>query len=145
MKNSEDARRIYSDIIDLPYPKSKNRKHMLSSDRAAQFAAFKALSGFEDMISENSRLIVSRIEMDDDRRDELDKKLRFLEKLKVKKPIVTFVYFVPDKYKQGGMYKTISDIIRKVDSYKRIIVTESGDCIPVDDIYNIICDEYDMD
>lgn len=45
-----DARKIYADIIDLPYQQSKKHPHMSLYDRAAQFAPFAALTGFEDMI-----------------------------------------------------------------------------------------------
>lgn len=40
IKNIHD----YSDIINLPYKKSKKYKHMSQKDRAAQFAPFAALT-----------------------------------------------------------------------------------------------------
>lgn len=40
----------YKDIIDLPYEKSSRHPNMPSGDRAAQFAPFAALSGFEEKI-----------------------------------------------------------------------------------------------
>ena len=40
----------YSDIIDLPHHKSVNHPHMPQADRAAQFAPFAALVGFEDIL-----------------------------------------------------------------------------------------------
>ena len=45
-----DARKVYSDIIDLPYEKSHTYPHMSLHDRAAQFAPFAALTGYEEMI-----------------------------------------------------------------------------------------------
>ena len=47
-----DARKIYGDIIDLPHHQSKTHPHMSLYDRAAQFAPFSALTGYEDMINE---------------------------------------------------------------------------------------------
>ena len=44
----------YDDIIELPAPKSKTRPHMSLYDRAAQFASFKALSGYEEMVAETA-------------------------------------------------------------------------------------------
>lgn len=45
----------YDDIIALPHHVSKTRSAMPVEARAAQFAAFAALSGFEEMIEERSR------------------------------------------------------------------------------------------
>ena len=41
----------YDDIIDLPRPVSKTHKHMTDKERAAQFAPFAALTGFEQKIA----------------------------------------------------------------------------------------------
>ena len=53
---SDDPRIVYKDIIDLPYRKNPNRKQMSLYDRAAQFAPFAALSGYDEMITEEARL-----------------------------------------------------------------------------------------
>lgn len=45
----------YDDILFLPHPQSKNRPHMSLQDRAAQFAPFAALSGYEEAIEETVR------------------------------------------------------------------------------------------
>ena len=42
----------YDDIIDLPHHVSEKRHHMSNHDRAAQFAPFAALTGFEEEIDE---------------------------------------------------------------------------------------------
>ncbi|MDD6102045.1 MAG: hypothetical protein PUB67_02900 [Clostridiales bacterium] len=47
MKNELDD---YSDLINKPYIKSKQYAHMSVSDRAAQFSAFAALTGYEEAI-----------------------------------------------------------------------------------------------
>lgn len=44
----------YDDIIDLPRPVSSTRRHMSNKERAAQFAPFAALTGFEEKIEETS-------------------------------------------------------------------------------------------
>ena len=48
--------RSYADIIDLPRPTSARHKPMPALARAAQFAPFAALSGFEDSLDETARL-----------------------------------------------------------------------------------------
>ncbi len=44
----------YDDIINLPHFHDPSRPYMTSHDRAAQFAAYKSLVGYEDMISETT-------------------------------------------------------------------------------------------
>lgn len=45
----------YRDIIDRPYEKSTRRPQMSNSQRAAQFAPFAALSGYDEAIKETRR------------------------------------------------------------------------------------------
>ncbi len=45
----------YDDIIDLPHHVSKHHKPMPMIKRAAQFAPFAALTGYEDAIDETIR------------------------------------------------------------------------------------------
>lgn len=42
----------YDDIINLPHYEPKHHQRMASSDRAAQFAPFAALTGFDDAIAD---------------------------------------------------------------------------------------------
>lgn len=42
----------YSDIIDHPHHVSALRHHMTNRERAAQFASFQALTGFDIAIAE---------------------------------------------------------------------------------------------
>ena len=56
-----DARKVYADIIDLPHWQSPTRPHMSLYDRSAQFASYKALSGYEDMVAEEAWLTDSRL------------------------------------------------------------------------------------
>ena len=42
----------YNDIIGLPHHVSQTRPQMSRRNRAAQFAPFAALTGYEDMIDE---------------------------------------------------------------------------------------------
>ena len=50
MKN--DAAVKYGDIIDMEYRGSKTHKRMPDPERAAQFAPFAALTGFDDQIEQ---------------------------------------------------------------------------------------------
>ena len=51
----------YNDIINNPHHTSKTRKRMSQSNRAAQFAPFAALTGYDTAIGEATRLTETRI------------------------------------------------------------------------------------
>ena len=50
----------YDDIINLPHHVSTNRPRMSMHDRAAQFAPFAALVGYDDAVAESASLTESR-------------------------------------------------------------------------------------
>ncbi len=54
----------YDDIINLPHHRSCERPHMSLRDRAAQFAPFAALTGYEDAIDETARMAEKRMNRD---------------------------------------------------------------------------------
>ena len=121
-----DPRAIYADIIDLPHHQSKVHKHMSLYDRAAQFAPFAALTGYDDMVEEEARLVDNKIELDGSELEILDQKLAIIAKEidKGRSPEVSITYFVPDLFKQGGSYQTITEVIKKVDNVSRKLVLE---------------------
>ena len=52
----------YSDIIDLEHHKSENYPWMPEEDRAAQFAPFAALVGFDELIEKTAKEHLERME-----------------------------------------------------------------------------------
>ena len=52
----------YSDIIDLEHHKSENYPWMPEEDRAAQFAPFAALVGFDELIRKTAQEHMKRME-----------------------------------------------------------------------------------
>ena len=116
----------YEDIIGLSRPVSKKHPPMSRENRAAQFAPFAALTGFEGAIKEAARVTGEKIE--------LDEKLKVL--LREKTPAL-FTYFQKDEQKEGGAYITVSGIVKKKDAYTHKIVLEDGTGICVEDILEI--------
>ena len=51
----------YDDIVDLPRPKMKHAR-MSAEARAAQFAPFAALVGYESMVAETSEQVIEAVE-----------------------------------------------------------------------------------
>lgn len=114
----------YDDIIGLPHHRSKTHPHMPVADRAAQFAPFAALAGYGDAVEETARYTEEKLEPDADRLAELDERLCELLQHLDERPKVRVTYFVKDAKKTGGRYVTQSFVIRKVDTYAKILVTE---------------------
>ena len=65
----------YGDIIGLSHPVSQVHPQMSVHERAAQFSPFAALTGHEAAIRETARLTEGQIELEEDRKEELDEKL----------------------------------------------------------------------
>ena len=68
----------YEDIIGLSRPVSKKHPPMSRENRAAQFAPFAALTGFEGAIKETARVTGEKIELDETQKTFLDE-IRALE------------------------------------------------------------------
>ena len=53
-RTDHEKRDDYRDMIDLPHPTSKRHPRMAPRMRAAQFAPFAALTGYEEAIEETA-------------------------------------------------------------------------------------------
>ena len=109
---------LYDDIIRLPHHISQNHPQMPLRDRAAQFAPFSALTGYEAAVGETARL-----------KD---------------RPEVTIEYFVPDERKSGGAYVTVTGRVRHISVPERTLVMEDGTVIPLDDIVSLTGGELNL-
>lgn len=127
----------YEDIINLPHHVSKTRPQMPMSDRAAQFAPFAALTGYDAAIKETGRLTDDKIELEESSLNELNAKIQLLREKLADAPEVTFTYFRPDDRKDGGAYLTITGTVKKLDDYEWQIVLQDGTKVPIDDILDI--------
>ena len=130
----------YDDIIGLPHPISAKHPQMSMHDRAAQFAPFAALTGYEGVIREAGRLTDERIELEESARQELDGKLQMLYDLAEEQPQITVTYFRADEQKTGGAYVTAAGRVKKIRADERQIVLEGDRLIPVDDIFELESD-----
>ena len=136
----------YDEIINLSRPKS-NRIPMPIADRAKIFMPFAALKGYEEAIEEKQRLTSGRIELSEEKKQELDDKLKLLESLLKEKsdkelPQITVRYFVPDIKKteemrtEAGTYEELTDsIIEVVTVYERLQMSKRN--IAFGDIFDM--------
>ena len=127
----------YNEIINLPHHVSKTRPQMPMSDRAAQFAPFAALTGYDSAIKETGRLTDERIELDEEALTALDRKYQLLMDTLDDAPEVTIIYFQPDERKAGGQYVSATGTVKKVDTFGRRILLQDGTRIPMDDVLSI--------
>lgn len=129
--------RQYDDIINLPHHVSKKHPQMSLYARSAQFAPFAALTGYEDAVKETARETYNRIEIEDELKSILDSKLQIiLEQLK-NKPEISVTYFIVDSKKDGGEYKTVTGIVKKVDLYNQFVYLADNTEIPINEIIDI--------
>ena len=126
----------YDDIINLPHHESTIYKRMPTINRAAQFAPFAALTGYEDAIEETGRITTDRKEIDEYLKDEINNKLNFLANTLDTIPKVSITYFVADPRKEGGKYVDKIGTITKIDTNKKVIVLDSEE-INIEDISDI--------
>ena len=127
----------YEDIINLPRHISSTRECMSMRDRAAQFAPFAALTGYEDAIDETARLTDSKISLADEEIQEINSRLVFISEHLKEKIRATVVYFKHDERKSGGEYVRFNGLIRSVNDHERVIILETGARILIEDIYSI--------
>ena len=127
----------YDKIMGLPHHVSKTRPQMPMSDRAAQFAPFAALTGYDAAIKETGRLTDERIELDVEALSALDMMYQLLMEALDEAPEVTITYFQPDERKAGGKYVSAVGAVKKIDDFERRITMRDGTRIPTDDVLSI--------
>lgn len=132
----------YDNIIRLPRHISARHSPMSNFDRAAQFAPFAALTGYDAVIAESARLTDAQIELDEGGKALLDEKLQIIREHLAEKPAVTLQVFYPDRYKSGGAYETVTGQVKKIDPVARVLVLTGGEVIPIDRIYGIDCCQF---
>ena len=131
----------YEDIIRLPHrdPTARHPR-MTMMNRAAQFAPFAALKGFEESIGETARFTDTRPELSDDAKEMLDRKLGLLQTVIRREPAVTVTYFRPDARKSGGACVTFTDEVLRLDQEKRLLYLRAHAEIGLDDLLDLAGD-----
>lgn len=127
----------YDDIINLEHHVSTKHSRMSLENRSAQFAPFSALTGYEEAVKEEARVTESRIDIDEEAKIEVNEKLNYIIKHLDKNIIVSVTYFEKDKKKQGGSYKTIKGIIKKIDDSRKTIEMQTGEIIKIEELKKI--------
>ena len=127
----------YDDIIHLPHHISATRARMPLSDRAAQFSPFAALTGHDVAILETARLTDEKRDLDETELSALNRELQKVLVCLEDEPEVTITYFEPDNRKSGGIYRTVTDSVKKLDTFERQLVLKNGTKILINNVMEI--------
>ncbi|WP_370742635.1 hypothetical protein [Ruminococcus callidus] len=123
--------RNYEDIRNHERYQLKHHTPMSLESRAAQFAPFAALVGYDEEIGEAARLTDGREELSEDAVDALNQAFQKLLEHEEERPLVTVTYFQPDAKKDGGRYMTYTGNFRFYDAEKRVMKFVGGMVIGV--------------
>ena len=127
----------YDDIINIPHHVSPTRQRMSMHDRAAQFAPFAALVGYDDAVAETARLTESRPELDEQEQRVINERLAYIADHIHEQPEVRIKYFVPDEYKSGWTIIEVSGKVKKISATDGTIVMADGRKIRLSDITDL--------
>ena len=127
----------YDDIINLPHHVSKNHTPMPRESRAAQFAPFAALTGYDASVREEARLTGKRLELTDEQIDMLNDKMSLLTKKIKERPSIRVVYFLPDERKEGGSYVSVCGNLSHIDTAQGVLIFSDKRKIYLPDILDI--------
>ena len=117
---------------------------MSNHDRAAQFAPFAALTGYDALILEMARETSTKLKISSDKAEEISRKLNYIKEHLNDLIKVTIIYFKKDNKKSGGEYLSIEGIVTRIDEYHKYL--KLGDeLIKFNDIYDIDLDDFKYD
>lgn len=90
---------------------ASRRMPMDRENRAKQFMPFDALKGLRTALAEKERIIVEKKELSEERKEELDRKLKRI----VKRDIITVEYF------DNGEYVRVTGMVSGLDLSGRVL------------------------
>lgn len=130
----------YEDIVNLPPHISKKHPQPSMMDRAARFAPFAAITGYEEMVLEEARVTEERVDLDEGALSLLNEKLNMIQEFIDEEPEIKITYFEPDKKKSGGAYIDITGTVKRIDEYECLVIMTDGKKIRIEDIYSLESD-----
>ena len=129
--------RNYEDIRKHERYQLKHHTPMSLESRAAQFAPFAALVGYDEEIGEAARSTDGREELSEDAIDALNQAFQKLLEHEEERLLVTVTYYQPDAKKDGGKYMTYTGNFRFYDAEKRVMKFVDGMVIGVGQVCRI--------
>lgn len=131
----------YDDIIHTPWPRPTKRARMSLEDRAAQFAPFAALTGYDAVLAETARLTQNPVFLTEESLEELNAQLRRAQARLDAQPGVRLTVYYEDENKAGGRFETVAGNLKKIDCYLGGLVLTDGREIPFFRICDLALDD----
>ena len=132
------------DLLSCARPRTERRAPMPLKNRAAQFAPFAALTGYDDAVRETERQTDRRPEIGEDRAEILDRRLRWLRDHPDTMSEITVKWFVPDIRKDGGVCRTRTCRAKQLDAQHGVLLLEDGECVPISEICDLQISQADV-
>lgn len=126
----------YEEILELLPPEPKERGRMPLRDRAAQFAPFAALTGYEDSLMEALMPAFDRIELGEDDANGINEALLKLKGEK-RNSLVTVTHYVENVHREGGLYVDHTANVERVDEIVNTLDLTGGLKVPFRDILHL--------
>ena len=125
----------YDDIINLSPPQRGRRMPLY--ERAAQFAPYAALTGFDGLIGERARLTDKRPAVSAEEALIINDNLNILIKSRGN-TAVRLSLFQPDGRKEGGAVIQKEGEVRRVDVTARELIFTDKTSVPIDNILALV-------
>ena len=138
----------YDDIIELPHHKSAVYPEMSTYNRAAQFAPFAALTGYDNLIAEAGRYTEPAQALYEDEYFLMNQRLCWLTEHSHENITVTITIFKLDPVKNGGTITQYTGIFKKIDLKKRNIILRAIEApsetysFPLEALLNLESDQF---
>ena len=127
-------KREYEEILHFARPVSERHARMSRLQRAAQFAPFAALKGYEEEIREARRVTESRRELCEEEQGRLNEALRQAIESGEE---TAFCYFQPDAQKAGGHYLEKRGRVRHFDAATGRLYLAGGGSIAIRELFSV--------
>lgn len=127
----------YEDIVNLPPHISKRHPQPTMMDRAARFAPFAAITGYEEMVLEEARVTEEWADLTESALERLNEQLIILQEHLPEQPEITITYFEPDQRKAGGAYVDHTGIVKRIDLYEHLLIMTDDKKIRIESICDL--------
>ena len=127
----------YDQLLPLTHPEPDRHPPMPMRNRAAQFAPFAALTGYDEAVQEAGRRTDRRPEVSEDQAEDINRCLCWLRDHIYELPEITVTWFVPDERKAGGALRTVTDHAKQLDVRRRILYLQCGISLPTAEILKL--------
>ncbi len=138
MKQAEaETLRRYGDILSCQRPGDKRFPKASPKQRAAQFLPFAALTGYDEEIRREGVYTEERTELSDAAKEEINAALTELEAMIESRPEVRLTVFEKNAEKGGGISRTRTVRLRKIDPVRQELLLAGGSRIAFADLLSI--------